>query len=34
MKNTKINVLGTEYSIIVEEFADSDTDGYCDYTNR
>ena len=34
MKNTKINVLGTEYAIIVEEFADSDTDGYCDYTNR
>ena len=34
MKNTKINVLGTEYAIILEEFADSDTDGYCDYTNR
>lgn len=34
MKNTKINVLGTEYAIIVEEFSDSDTDGYCDYTNR
>ncbi len=34
MKNTKINVLGTEYAIIVEEFADSDTDGYCDCTSR
>ena len=27
MKNTKISVLGTEYAIIVEEFADSGTDG-------
>lgn len=34
MKNTKISVLGTEYAIIVEEFADSGTDGYCDCTNR
>ena len=26
-----INVLGTEYKIIIEEFKHSDTDGYCDY---
>lgn len=32
--NTKINVLGTEYAIIVEEFADRDIDGYCDYTSK
>lgn len=34
MQSTKINVLGTEYAIIVEEFADNDMDGYCDSTCR
>lgn len=35
LKNMKtINVLGTEYKIIIEEFKNSDTDGYCDYTNK
>ena len=35
LKNMKtINVLGAEYKIIIEEFKNSDTDGYCDYTSR
>ena len=33
MKNTRINVLGTEYLVIVEPVSD-DIDGYCDYTNK
>lgn len=29
-----INILGTEYRIIEEEFSDNDIDGYCDYTSK
>ena len=29
---TTVNILGTEYKVIRESFADEDTDGYCDYT--
>ena len=31
---TTVNILGTEYKVIRESFADEDTDGYCDYTSR
>ena len=31
---TTVNILGTEYKVIRESFADADTDGYCDYTSR
>lgn len=34
MENTKIDVLGTEYTIINEEFKDDECDGYCDYTSK
>ena len=27
-----VNILGTEYKVIREPFADKDIDGYCDYT--
>lgn len=30
----KVNVLGTEYKIVREQFADKDEDGFCDYTSR
>ena len=30
----KVNILGTEYRIIEEEFCDKDLDGYCDYTSK
>lgn len=29
-----VNILGTEYKVIREPFADKDIDGYCDYTSR
>jgi hypothetical protein len=29
-----VNILGTEYKIIEEEFSDKDIDGYCDYTSN
>lgn len=31
---TTVNILGTEYKVIREPFADKDIDGYCDYTSR
>ena len=32
--NRTVNILGTNYYIIEEEFGTKDTDGYCDYTNK
>lgn len=32
--NKTVNVLGTEYKIIYEDFKDDDTDGSCDYTSH
>lgn len=29
-----VNILGTEYKVIREPFADKDIDGCCDYTSR
>ena len=29
-----VNILGTEYKVIREQFKDKDCDGYCDYTSR
>lgn len=29
-----VNILGTEYKVIMEPFKDKDIDGYCDYTSR
>lgn len=29
-----VNILGTEYKIISEEFNNKDIDGYCDYTSK
>ena len=29
-----VNILGTEYKVIREQFKDKDSDGYCDYTSR
>ena len=29
-----VNILGTEYNIIEEEFGDKDIDGFCDYTSK
>lgn len=29
-----VNILGTEYRIIEEEFKDEEYDGYCDYTSK
>ena len=28
-----VNILGTEYKVIREQFKDKDSDGYCDYTS-
>lgn len=30
----KVNILGTEYTIIHETFGNDDVDGYCDYTAK
>lgn len=32
--NKTVSVLGTQYSIIEEELADQETDGYCDCTSK
>ena len=35
MKNREINILGTQYKVLFEEFGDSmECDGYCDVTVR
>ena len=34
MENTTVDILGTEYTIINEEFKDNECDGYCDYTSK
>ena len=30
----KIDILGTEYEVVHEDFDDKDVDGYCDYTSK
>lgn len=32
--NKTVSVLGTQYSIIEEEFADQESDGYCDFSSK
>ena len=34
MENTTVDILGTEYTIINEEFKDNECDGYCDYRSK
>ena len=31
---TTVNIIGTEYKVIMEPFKDKDIDVYCDYTSR
>lgn len=32
--NKTVSVLGTQYSIVEEEFADQGSDGYCDFSSK
>lgn len=34
MQDCKVNILGTEYKIVLKELKDSDVDGFTDYTEK